>query len=567
MAAAACRIAVSAALLISQLFRENYAELRHAAAAMPYDPIGILFYLFRHVPPSLALVEWVRVAALISTTLTLVGLLTRPMLVVSFVSSWFLAAMFYSYAGGWSHEYNGMLLVQLVLFVAPCGRALSVDAWLARRRGKSPRPLSVAECNVPVFAAQFMIAWMFFNAFCYKTLVGGEAWWRSDNLRNILAFQWLAGGEVTPPWVQLVANHAALYHTFALASMTAQGAMLLSLIFFRWPYRRALFGAGFVIETLGLGFMMSRWDISPLNPHWLVLYAVFVDWNYFFSMRDRASAPVDEPAARLPAARRSIAAAAWAWPVTLIAVEFVVSFATAGRLPPATYPFTPYPMYSRLYGKVLMPGHQSFEFLGPRFTSADTDLSLGTKQANVAYSGNFYATEDADLAGVSGRLIQAQRTLANDGGSPPSLALLQTIYTVPAYPSPINPSVLTEGVRGMLSRDGTFVGVSSKVSRTSSGDATIVFTAQNVDLASAPTVLALPIDYRGIKTLGRVHSKTIYGVGAPVELHGDWVGDTFRTRDLAHGAYIIALRATPRAGPGAQAPQPTVFFTSPIVEL
>ncbi|MEO7085064.1 MAG: hypothetical protein ABI442_09065, partial [Gemmatimonadaceae bacterium] len=297
---------------------------------------------------------------------------TAPMMILSFLSSWFLASLSFSYSAAWSHEYNVILLVQLALLAAPCGRALSIDALRSERSRQ--RPLSIADCNVPVFAAQFMVAWMFFNAFCYKLLLGGMRWWNSDNLRNTLSIQWLALGKVTPPLVQFVADHVVLYKAAAAASLMAQGSMILSLVFFHWPFRRAFFGLGFFFETLGLSVMMSRWDDIPINGHWLLLYAVFIDWNWLLpgqAERDCQRTPLP----RRPRLRGLSIATAWA--LFAVTSEFVASLATPGRNVRAAYPFSAFPMYSRLYGQSRLKTHASFEFIGPQFVSNTVDLSLG----------------------------------------------------------------------------------------------------------------------------------------------------------------------------------------------
>ncbi len=542
--------------------------------ACTYTPIGIPLLFFFHAPPAAAIIDTALLVGVVSTAMALVGFLTRPALALSFLSSWFLASLSYSFAGSFSHEYNGILLVQLALLFAPCGRALSVDALFFRGRlAKQPSALA---CNVPVFAAQFMIGWMFFNAFCYKTLVGGSLWWRSDNLRNVLALQWIALSRAAPAWILFIGNHAAVYHLMALGSMIAQGSMLLSLLYFKRPYRRAVFGAGFVAETLGLGFMMGRWDISPLNPHWLVMYAVFIDWNYFIANRDSAVEPGGREIGEERARRWSDFAAIWAG--AIVVTEFVASFATLGRLVPAAYPFTPYPMYSRLFGKVVLPGHVSYQFLGPRFVSPDADVALGSPAARIAYSGNFYINENDKIDDVEGRMLQAQRRMRLAGVTPanqpsPALTLYESIYSVGAYPAPNVPAVMLEGIRAAVGRDGSFIGASSpRLGDGGGGGATLDITTRNIDLSSDASVLAIPVDFRGIERWGRVTSKSIYDVGTPIELHGQWTGSRFHTTDLAHGSYLIALRAAPSPGfasanlSAAVTGGRTLFLTGPIVE-
>src|SRR5262249_22837999 len=133
------------------------------------------------------------------------------------------------------------------------------------------------------------------------------------------------------------------------------------------------------------------------------------------------------------------------------------------------------------------------------------------------------------------------------------------------YPAPNVPSVRMEGVRGVVDREGRFMGASATLSQVKGDTSVIDIDAPNVDLVSNAEVLAVPVDYRGLRRWGRVVSKSIYEVGTPIPLHGAWDGSTFRTPELRRGAYVIALRAKPKAPFMADSGN-VLFFAGPIIE-
>ena len=69
-------------------------------------------------------------------------------------------------------QINGFLA--LYLAVGPCGDAYSVDAWLARRRGRPPRAASVSG-NIAIRLMQCHLCVVYLFAGCGKLL--GQSWW------------------------------------------------------------------------------------------------------------------------------------------------------------------------------------------------------------------------------------------------------------------------------------------------------------------------------------------------------------------------------------------------------
>ncbi|MEO7084847.1 MAG: hypothetical protein ABI442_14035, partial [Gemmatimonadaceae bacterium] len=229
------------------------------------------------------------------------------------------------------------------------------------------------------------------------------------------------------------------------------------------------------------------------------------------------------------------------------------------------YPFSAFPMYSRLYGQSRLKTHASFEFIGPQFVSNTVDLSLGTRAARLVYplAGNL--VEDANLGYVRGRLIEAQRLLAaRPEVPPPAITLLEAIYRIPPYPGSARRTIEIEGIRGIVASSGAFAGFSARIA-TNGDDRIVHIDAEHLDIGGGATLVAIPVDFRGERTFGRVHSKSIYSVGAPFIPRGTWDGSNFHTHELPRGAYIVALRATPTLS--AKPNEPLLFFAGPIVEF
>jgi hypothetical protein len=277
-----CRIAIYAALLHSLI--KNYssaaaveAHLSTVSAAV-YIPKGVLS-LFGRLPPSadiMVAVWWVAYAGCI---LAIVGLFTRPAMVLSTISTVALLSLWESFGVAWSHGYNVNALAALAFMFAPAGASLSLDRLVSRVVGW--RPLGLPEAGDSfywgVLAAQLAVALFYFAGFWSKIYNGGLAWAFSDNMRMMLAMTWEHPYfAVARPWhIGLLMENPFLWQAAAVVHLLTQALPLLAAFHIHRPAVRLLEGTIFVAGVYGLYLVMSVWD-----PQWFWLGAVFVDWEW-----------------------------------------------------------------------------------------------------------------------------------------------------------------------------------------------------------------------------------------------------------------------------------------------
>ena len=77
----------------------------------------------------------------------------------------------------------------------------------------------------------------------------------------------------------------------ATLNLIAQALPIVACALIHRPKLRAL-SAGFVVETVALGFVVDLWILQ-----WLPLYAVFVDWDALFRVPSRVEPVLAPPRA------------------------------------------------------------------------------------------------------------------------------------------------------------------------------------------------------------------------------------------------------------------------------
>lgn len=143
---------------------------------------------------------------------------------------------------------GGMLFMHdlfLPVFLLPLGRHLSVDAWLAARRGRPRPPIRVRSLAMLLLHLQIFVVY-FFNV-VHKT---GDTWYSGTAVRLVLVnaqFAWPIGirvGQSAPSW---------LIALFTYGTLVAELAIALAVIS---PFRRAACRrfAAFAIPCIHLGF-------------------------------------------------------------------------------------------------------------------------------------------------------------------------------------------------------------------------------------------------------------------------------------------------------------------------
>ena len=546
---AVCRIAVCLSLLLSRLFREDYAHFLSSNSHAAYQPIGLLWF-FGGQPPAFWAVEMLRYGGLVFTLLALAGIYPRLTLALSFVLSWALACVNHSFQGGWSHEYNIILLVQLAVIFAPHSDRLTVRTF--RREATTVRsPLAY---SLPIWLAQTSIAWMFLNAVLHKMVKGGPqvAWIFSDNLRHVLSYQHVALGHPPSAMVSTIMEHPVLYQAFALGNFLCQSAPMLGSIFFRRPWVRAVSGLCFALEVIGLSIFMGRWDDLPLNPHWLVLTAVFIDWDRMSDWWNaRASVALATP-------RLAFSPFA-AFALFFVAVQLSVGLLLIDKNQVFMYPFTVYDMYSRVEAKPPVSRHQSYEFFGSEFESPGVDLRNGAPLAYAVLRDNFYIAHPAvERSVLRDGLLRAQADLKQvlHRSEKPILLVKQVLFTVPAYPEKPVPRIAFATVKAYADGAGNFH--APEVLWKQNGDRLVL----SFPTEAQPSRLVLStrsMQYASLSTFGFAHSRNVQSYGVEVPLPGTWHGNSFETENLATGSYLVLIHY--RSGEIADA------FAGPVVHV
>lgn len=168
---------------------EQYAALEGALRTPPWG----FGWATAFIPANSSEALILKYALVGTASLALVGFLTRWALVGTTVLLLLLLALPQQWGAG-VHTHH-LLWFSALLAGAPSGDALSVDAWLRRRRGIVPPRASLAH-GVPVRAAWVSIGLIFFFPGLWKLHQQGLGWALSDNLVHQLYFKWLELGQL-----------------------------------------------------------------------------------------------------------------------------------------------------------------------------------------------------------------------------------------------------------------------------------------------------------------------------------------------------------------------------------
>jgi len=435
------RVAMAVALLgCWQLMTvPDYGGLLARYPEGAYRPLGLL-RLFGGDPPPVWCLESLKWVALVGGVFALVGLFTRPSLVVTTLSMCLLVGFREAFGKSWHHSYTPVLVAAVAFMFAPAGRRFAVDAFLRRRRSLPRLPDPPIW---PVLLVQVAAALLFFNAVYWKFVRAGFHWALSDSLRHhILAeFDW-AGHQRTALADYLV-HHELAWKAAALANMVTQAVPIAACFLIRRPRLRALCGLFFLIETVLLDLVM---DLP--NYQLLPLVVVFVDWDRFVQWLRRLSKPPEptpEPPDMTPRARRR----ASAFIALFLFANLVVAFSPRGfDIFLNLYPLSQYPMFSQARAKEPYDVHQSWEYETIRF-SID-DMTAGPRRARIERSldTKFRRRWGArEPALVRRLLLEARNTYRLEQRT---ITASYALLVAPPYPAEPELAVHTIGLLGRL---------------------------------------------------------------------------------------------------------------------
>jgi hypothetical protein len=180
-------------------------KIRHFAAldsALIVPPAG-WGPLAAWVPRNAALIETAAGFFIVCTCLGLIGLWTRITIVGAVISGFYLMASPQIF-GKVNHSHH-LVLFGVLLCFSPCADALSVDAYLRKRRGEGIPALAAARrYGAPLQTVMLLMGLIYFFPGIWKVSRAGLNWFTAVNLRGLIARTLL---ESTPTHFQLWISH------------------------------------------------------------------------------------------------------------------------------------------------------------------------------------------------------------------------------------------------------------------------------------------------------------------------------------------------------------------------
>ena len=311
------RIAVCAILLVAGEWRQALSWCAFPAALrIPPEGLG---WALGVVPITPALARIAQVAFVVAAPLGLVGLYARASLTVVTVSALYLFAL-PQLTGSVLHDMH-LLWFAALLAASPCGDALSVDSWRARRRG-SPLPSEPSVAYAwPLVCARVALGCVYLFPGFWKITSSGWAWIASDNLRNQMYWKWYEND-----WIPSIRIDGipALCHLSAFAVVAFELSFLPLALFRRTRVLAAI--GGFVFHTatqaiMRIGFF-GLWGC----------YVILFDWAW---LEEREPVGPARPLSR-------------AWPLGAAIVAAVAIQGARGAV--QAWPFACYPTFQWMVG-------------------------------------------------------------------------------------------------------------------------------------------------------------------------------------------------------------------------
>ena len=249
-----------------------YGMLEHYAAlpASKWNPEPLLMRLFLlplgGARPGLELTQWIQTLTIVAGALALVGWRTRTACALFAVGNVFLSA--YSYSFGEHHHTEAItVMFLLALPFAPCGAALSVDAWRARRRG--PQPVTSELAAWPLLSIRWMFALCYLSAAVCKLVAAGPEWMNGYTLRYYMLQDGLRWETGIGPWL---AGQHGLAVALSWFSVLVEG-------FFWLVLARPRAALVLVPAAIALHVGIYAAMRAPFLLY-IPLYSVFVPWSY-----------------------------------------------------------------------------------------------------------------------------------------------------------------------------------------------------------------------------------------------------------------------------------------------
>jgi hypothetical protein len=508
---AVVRIAVFLALktvLLVQFPTAEAVEL-FVRAAQPdsYVPKGIL-KLLGPLPFSAEFMSGIWWVAYVGCLSAIVGFLTRPAMILASLSTLVLTSFGTSFQVYWSHGYNVNHLAALAFMFAPAGASLSIDRILTRLLPAWPFGRPAERCGYywPLLLSQFAVALFYFGAAWAKFYNGGLHWVIGDNMRIMVGITWNHPYYFKEPtWlIAQLLNNKLLWQAAAVVHLFSQILPMTAMFFVRRPAVRFLEGMIFLSGIYGLYYVMAVW-----NPQWLLLTAVFVDWEWVAATLRRWLGQLSAVGAMF-ADRLATVLRPWILPESfvfgvhggtpdaqsqpvrmtadkVIKLAGISLFIGYGLWVPAfqsgekhlNYPFSSFAFYSTVYALPPYDTHRHFTFLvggirvrtdgcesikGPALSKGETpifDCRDGLTEYDRRRRFNNALHEQYRANTVPGieaaiRMFIEDNEIRYPGSVPDNarIELLARLWQYPPYPARLEPAITFEAFRGVRLPDG-----------------------------------------------------------------------------------------------------------------
>jgi hypothetical protein len=217
-------------------------------------------------------IGWLQLFWKVSLFLSAIGLFARVAMGVAFVAGLYLLGLPHNF-GQTEHFDTLVVFTSGALALSHARDALSVDAWIAKRR-RRPRPATdPGEYTWPIRFVWVAMALIFCAAGISKLRHSGLEWIFSDNLALLLQRQQyhISDGEPWTNWGLFVARHDPLARVFAAAALCIETLFPLAL-FSRYA-RRIIVPAGLLL-LIGIRTLMG-----PTFEQFMLCYVFWVPWD------------------------------------------------------------------------------------------------------------------------------------------------------------------------------------------------------------------------------------------------------------------------------------------------
>lgn len=170
--------------------------------------------------------------------------------------------------GHFNHDEMPAVYILVVLALAPCGDAFSLDSL----RGKTRSRWSAIVYGYPVLLMRVVLAWSYFSSALIKLRVSGFGYLSADNMPALAIEHSLDNLHDTQYKLAFSLPQISKYSPIFVGVVLAWELLFPLAIFFR--------RARFIILITGIGFHVATMFLMNIFfPYHIAMYVVFVDWG------------------------------------------------------------------------------------------------------------------------------------------------------------------------------------------------------------------------------------------------------------------------------------------------